>query len=160
MTVNKMEKIALLLGGNIGDTAKFFDFALAGLAAGGVEDLRRSRIFRTAPVDCVPGTPDFLNCAATGFFGGSPSELLALTQRLEREAGRPAEHSSREARVLDIDIILFGARVIAEEKLAVPHPRARLRRFVLEPLAGIAPEMRFPDTGESVAEALARLAEP
>lgn len=153
-----MEKIALLLGGNIGDTAKFFDSALAGLAAGGVEHLRRSRSFRTAPIDCVPGTPDFLNCAVTGFFGGPPSELLALTQRLEREAGRPAEHSSREARVLDIDIILFGARVIAEERLVVPHPRARLRRFVLEPLADIAPEMRFPDTGELVGDALARLA--
>ena len=152
-----MEKFALLLGGDLGNTERFFDTALAGLAAAGAERLRRSRLYRTAPVDCVPGTPDFLNCAVTGLFPGSPRELLALTQRLEVEAGRPARHSSREARVLDIDIILFGNTVLDSPELTIPHPRARRRRFVLEPLAEIAPDLVFPDTGETVADALAHL---
>ena len=157
MTKNMMENFALLLGGNLGDTERFFDAALIGLAAAGATRLHRSRLYRTAPVDCVPGTPDFLNCAVTGFFPGSPRELLALTQHLEIAAGRPACHSSREARVLDIDIILFGNTIFATPDLTIPHPRARLRRFVLEPLAEIAPELSFPDTGETVAAALARL---
>ena len=160
MTKNMMQKFALLLGGNLGETEKFFDAALAGLAAAGAAGLHRSRLYRTAPVDCVPGTPDFLNCAVTGTFPGSPRELLALTQRLEIEAGRPARHSSREARVLDIDIILFGDCLLRTTELTIPHPRARQRRFVLEPLAEIAPSLRFPDTGETVAAALARLARP
>ena len=157
MPGNKIEFFALLLGGDLGETEKFFAAALAGLLAGGADRLHRSRLYRTAPVDCVPGTPDFLNCAVTGAFPGTPRELLAVTQRLEIEAGRPARHSSREARVLDIDIILFGSEVLHTPELTIPHPRARQRRFVLEPLAEIAPSLRFPDTGETVADALARL---
>lgn len=157
MTENKMEKFALLLGGNLGKTEMFFDAALAGLAAAGAVGMLRSRLYLTAPVDCVPGTPDFLNCAVTGFFSGAPLELLALTQSLEIKAGRPAFHSSREARVLDIDIILFGRHLLSTPKLSIPHPRARFRRFVLEPLAEIAPDFTFPDTGETVSAALARL---
>ena len=159
MTKNKTEKFALLLGGDLGETEKFFDDALAGLAAAGAGRMHRSRLYRTAPVDCVPGTPDFLNCAATGFFDGTPRQLLEITRRLEREAGRPLRHSSREARFLDIDIILFGSAVVETEELVIPHPRARRRRFVLEPLAEIAPELRFPDSGETVAAALERLRE-
>lgn len=153
----KTVKIAILMGGNLGNSAEIFENAVQKLAANGLTAIRRSRIFRTEPVDCVPGTPEFSNAALTGEWGGSAEALLELTQHLEREAGRPAHHSSRESRTLDLDLILFGERCSADPRLLLPHPRARRRRFVLEPLAEIAPEMRFPDTGESVAEALARL---
>jgi len=154
---NNIWETALSLGGNIGDTTFFFDFAAAELAAGGMTGIRRSRIIRTAPVNCVPGTPDFLNTALTGTWHGTPLELLRLCQNIEQRAGRPAEHSSREARVLDCDIILCGGIISSDPRLILPHPRARERRFVLEVLAELIPERRFPDTGETVAEALSRL---
>lgn len=152
-------KIAILMGGNLGNVPDFFDFAVEKLRDGGVGSVRRSSIFRSAAVDCVPGTPEFQNAALTGVWRGTAVELLRLCRKIEREAGRPAVHSSRESRTLDLDLILFGDEAIASPELTVPHPRARRRRFVLEPLAGIAPEWRFPDTGETVAEALARLEE-
>ena len=153
----KTVKIAILMGGNLGNSAEIFAEAVRKLEANGVKEIRQSRLHRTAPVDCVPGTPEFSNAALTGEWSRSAETLLELTQRLEREAGRPACHSSRESRTLDLDLILFGERCSNSPVLTLPHPRARQRRFVLEPLAEIAPEMRFPDTGESVAEALHRL---
>ena len=151
-----MAEIAVMLGGDLPDTPAAMAAALVKLADAGVTELRHSRAFRSAPVDCVPGTPDFLDMAVTGRWGGTPEELLMLCQRLEREAGRPEKHSSREARTLDCDIILFGGLEMRTENLTIPQARARGRRFVLEPLAEIAPEMRFPD-GVTVAEALIRL---
>ena len=94
--------------------------------------------------------------ACCGKWGGTPEELLDLCQRIECEAGRPALHSSREARVLDCDIIIFGDLQMTTPRLIIPHPRARQRFFVLEPLAELAPQLRFPD-GVTVAEALAQL---
>ena len=151
-----MTEIAVMLGGDLPETPAAMAAALAKLSDAGVTGLRHSRAFRSAPVDCVPGTPDFWDMAVTGRWSGSPEELLRLCQRMEREAGRPENHSSREARVLDCDIILFGNAEMRTPKLTIPHPRARGRRFVLEPLAEIAPEMRFPD-GVTVREALAEL---
>ena len=153
----KTVKIAILMGGNLGNSAEIFEQAIRKLTENGVQSIRQSRIYRTAPVDCVPGTPDFSNAALTGEWNGTATDLLTLTQQLEREAGRPARHSSRESRTLDLDLILFGGECFDSPELTLPHPRARQRLFVLEPLAEIAPEMRFPDTGESVAKALARL---
>ena len=148
---------ALMFGGDLGDSERIFDRAAERLRESGFRILRRSPIFRSAPVDCVPGTPDFSDQALVGLWQGSAYELLALCQHLEHEAGRPAEHSSREARTLDCDIIIFGDVVSNDPELTLPHPRARERRFVLEPLAGIAPDWRFPDTGTTVREELGRI---
>ncbi|UKI34372.1 MAG: 2-amino-4-hydroxy-6-hydroxymethyldihydropteridine diphosphokinase [Lentisphaeria bacterium] len=93
------------------------------LEANGVKAIRQSRLHRTAPVDCVPGTPEFSNAALTGEWSRSAETLLELTQRLEREAGRPACHSSRESRTLDLDLILFGERCSNSPVLTLPHPR-------------------------------------
>ena len=149
-------KIAILLGGDLGDEQKVFSAAIRGLADGGVENIQTSSLYRTKPVDCVPGTPDFYNQAVTGSWRGTPLELLKLTQGLERAAGRPEKHRSDEARVLDCDIILFGDEVVDLPKLQIPHPRAQSRVFVLEPLAEIAGDWRFPE-GNTVAEALEKL---
>lgn len=152
--------IAIALGGNLGEVAAAFDFAAARLAAGGVTALRRSGCRRTAPEDCPPGTPAFLNMAVTGRWAGTAAALLALCQGIEVAAGRPAAHGYHESRVLDLDLILFGDAVIETDLLTVPHPRAAGRRFVLEPLAEIAPDWVFPDSGCRVAELLARLPAP
>ena len=149
--------VALMLGGDLGDTAGCFDAAAAALERAGMTEVRRSRIHRSAPVDCVPGTPDFSDQALTGVWHGTARELLSLCQALERAAGRPERHSSREARTLDIDLILFGETVSDAPELTIPHPRARMRRFVLEPLAEIAPDWRFPDTGNTILREFQRI---
>ena len=148
-----MSKIALMLGGNLPDTPEAMSVALVKLSDAGVENIRNSAALTSEAVDCVPGTPDFLDMAVTGDWGGSAPELLALCQRLEREAGRPEKHSSRESRILDCDIIFFDDMIVDTPQLTIPHPRAQKRRFVLEPLSEIAPELCFPD-GTTVLEAL------
>lgn len=154
--MKELHKIAVLLGANLGNEEEIFDFASQKLSAGGLRDIVRSSIYITSPVDCVANTPDFHNQALTGYWQGTPQELLALTQAIEISAGRPAQHSSREARKLDCDIILFDNETVEEKNLQIPHPRAKARSFVLEPLAEIAGTWTFPD-GESVAEAAQKL---
>ncbi len=152
--MGKTEKIAIALGGNLGDTVLIFDRAVEKLRAGGVAGIVRSGLYRTRAVDCVPGTPDFVNAALTGEWGGAPLELLALTQAIERSEGRPEEHSSREARTLDLDIILFGDGMFRLPGLEIPHPRALSRRFVLEPLAEVAGGWIFPGTDRRILDCL------
>lgn len=155
---NREIPVALALGGNLGDVAATFRLALRALEAGGVAHLRMAGLSVTAPEDCAPGTPDFVNSAATGFWRGSPEALLTLARQVEIALGRPAEHDYHASRTLDVDLILFGDQCIDTPQLVVPHPAARRRRFVLEPLAEIAGDWVFPDDGTTVAEALARLA--
>ena len=155
--MGKTTKFAIMLGGNLGDPAVIFRKTLEKLARGGCRNLRMSRIRRSAAVDCVPGTPDFADAAAAGEWDGTALELLRFCRRLECEAGRPLRHSSRESRILDIDLILFGSEVIDTPELTVPHPRARGRRFVLESLAELLPDVRFPDSGRKIIECLRNL---
>lgn len=149
-----MAHVTLMFGGNLGDVKTSFESGLNELEKSGFKIEKKSRVFVTEPVDCVPGTPDFWNMAVSGAWEKTPQELLKVTQHIERESGRPAEHSSREARTLDIDIITFGEMVVKEENLIIPHPRAQVRLFVLEPLFEIAPELRFPDSGQKVSTLL------
>ena len=151
-----MTECAIMLGGNLPGTPEAMDFALAELEKGGFSVRQKSRIFSSAAVDCVPGTPDFADAAVTGCWAGTPEDLLKLTQSIEIAAGRPAQHSSRESRILDIDIILFGKQKVDLPDLIIPHPRARIRNFVLEPLYEIAPGWSFPD-GTTVEQALTEL---
>ncbi len=95
-----------------------------------------------------------------GVWNGSAEELLTLCQSIERRAGRPEKHSSRQARELDLDIILFGQEIIRTERLTVPHPRAFQRAFVLVPMNEIAPEARFPDLEKTVSQLLRELPDP
>ena len=139
-------RVILMLGGNLGDSAEIFRESCRKLNENGLKNIQMSDIFRSAAEDCVPGTPDFSDAALAGDWDGTPHELLKLTQKLEREAGRPAKHSSRESRTLDIDIILFGNEIINTPDLIIPHPRAAKRQFVLEPICQIAPNAIFPDS--------------
>ena len=143
---------AVALGSNLGDRASHLDYAVSRLRAI-LGDVRRSTAHETAPVD-VPGLqPAFLNAAATGETALSARDLLDTLLAIERERGRERPFHGA-ARTLDLDLILFGDAVIDEPGLQLPHPRFRERRFVLEPLAEIAPAMVDPVTGKTVAELL------
>ena len=148
-----MHMVAIALGGNQGDVRGSFDRAVE-LLSSEVHGIRRAGIRVTSPVDCVPGTPDFLNSALAGEYGGSPMELLELCQGIERSLGRPEVHSSREGRPIDLDILLFGGLAMATPRLVIPHPRMHLRRFVLEPLCEILPDAMVPGQGRTVSELL------
>jgi 2-amino-4-hydroxy-6-hydroxymethyldihydropteridine diphosphokinase len=121
-------------------------------------DLRVASLYRSAAVSPVP-QPDYLNTVAVGHTSLDPDSLLAACKALERAAGR--ERRPQDARFgprpLDVDIVLWGDRVSDRPELTLPHPRLRERRFVLEPLAEIAPDLAVPPDGATVRELLARL---
>ena len=119
----------------------------------------QSSLWQTAPVDCPPGSPPFLNAVA-GFVparGETPESILAKLQALEKEFGRHPKKVLNEPRPLDLDLIAFGAETRATAQLTLPHPRSHQRHFVLQPLNEIAPELVLPGQTETVAQLLAAL---
>ena len=152
-----MPLVGIALGSNLGDRRFHLDSAVASLGVI-LADLRVSSVFETEPVDVVGRQGPFLNAAVAGSFDGSAGELLTALLALEREHGRERPHMGA-ARTLDLDLIFFGEERVEEPGLVVPHPRFRERRFVLEPLAEVAPDWRDPVTGLTVRELLSRLLE-
>ena len=152
-----MPLVGIALGSNLGDRRFHLDSAVASLGEV-LSGLRVSRIFETEPVGVVGPQGPFLNAAVAGAFGGTALELLATLLTLEGQHGRERPHMGA-ARTLDLDLIFFGEERVEEPGLVVPHPRFRERRFVLEPLAEVAPDWRDPVTGLTIAELLARLLE-
>lgn len=117
--------------------------------------MRVSAFIETAPVG-VPPQPPYLNGAVVGACPLAPTALLVHLMRIERERGRDRPYPGAP-RTLDLDIVLMGDLVVRRSDLQVPHPRFRARRFVLEPLAAIAPDLGDPVTGRTARELLAAL---
>lgn len=150
------ECVIVALGSNLGDSEKNLSAVIERLAAFAAGDLQASSFFRTAPVDCPPGSPDFLNAvvAFEARDGLTPEALLTELQALEQEFGRQPKKVMNEARPLDLDIVAFGMEVREDPKLTIPHPRAGERRFVLAPLAEILPDFRAPGWSANASEML------
>jgi 2-amino-4-hydroxy-6-hydroxymethyldihydropteridine diphosphokinase len=144
--------VAVGLGANLGDPRASFAFALARIA-GFTDGLSVSPLYRTAPVGGPP-QPDYLNAAAVARTRLSPDDLLRRLAAIEREAGRTRGNGRNSPRVLDLDLLLYGRHLIARPGLRVPHPRMAERRFVLVPLADLAPRRVVPGTGKTVARLL------
>ena len=122
------------------------------LEAAGIHILRRSSIYETEPQDLLD-QPWFLNIVVEVETELFPRLLLARAQAIEIGMGRRRD-LPKGPRPIDIDILLFGSFVIGTRELEVPHPRMRDRRFVLEPLAELAPGLRHPANGKTVREML------
>jgi len=148
------ETAYLSLGSNLGDRAANLREAVAQLDAAG-SLLAVSAWYETQPVD-APDQPWFLNCVAAIETDKTPGELLQLALRVEAVMGR-LRMRAKGARKIDIDVVLFGDRVVDEPGLKIPHPAMHRRRFVLEPLVEIAPEVRHPVFGKTAQELLAAL---
>lgn len=147
------------MGGNLGAPRRTFATALARLSER-LGPLEVAPLYRTAPVSPIP-QPDFLNTAVLAALPeGSPGGLLSFLQALERAAGRDPQAPRWGPRPLDLDLLLWGDTELATPELQIPHPRLRERRFVLAPLADLAPELPVPPDGATVAELLARLDDP
>ncbi len=149
--------MALAFGGNLGPVEQTLGRALRELAAA-LGPLRIASLYRSSPLSPVP-QPDYLNTAAVAQTALEPEAVLALAKALELAAGRrsPALAVRFGPRPLDIDILLYGDRRSDAPELTLPHPRLRQRRFMLEPLAEIAPDWPVPPDGAPVRELLARL---
>jgi 2-amino-4-hydroxy-6-hydroxymethyldihydropteridine diphosphokinase len=125
------------------------------------EPILKSSLWQTSPVNCPPGSPVFVNAVA-GLIprpDETPESLLVKLQLLEKEFGRQAKKSLNEPRPLDLDLIAFGVETRNTPELILPHPRAHLRRFVLQPLSEIAPDLVLPGQTRSVMDLLCDLLE-
>ena len=116
-------------------------------------------IYETEPVDCEPGASKFLNTVIEFDFEGDPMQLLEQLVRIEESLGRKRDHPKNISRTVDIDLLYCGDRQIDNERLQLPHPHMHLRKFVLQPLADIRPELVLPGQTRTVRELLAELKE-
>jgi 2-amino-4-hydroxy-6-hydroxymethyldihydropteridine diphosphokinase len=146
----------IALGSNLGD--RVHTLAAATLRLGGLGRVAaRSSLYETEPVG-YHGQPAFLNAVAAIETELEPLELLKALLAIEREFGRDRSHGVVNGpRTLDLDLLLMGDSVVAGEELMLPHPAFTQRRFVLAPLAEVAPDLRHPQTGQTIEELLALL---
>ena len=145
-----MDRVAIALGSNVGDRRGHLDYAVSALRAL-CPNLVVSGYYDTVPVGVSGPQAMFLNAAAVGETTLTARALLDALLTIEQERGRERPYVNA-ARTLDLDLILLGDVVLEEPGLVVPHPRFRERRFVLEPLAAVAPELRDPVSGKTVGE--------
>jgi 2-amino-4-hydroxy-6-hydroxymethyldihydropteridine diphosphokinase len=145
----------LSLGSNLGDRAANLRQALEYLAIAGGEVVRRSSIYETEPQE-LREQPWFLNQVVEIGTTLSAPELLARIGEIERDLGRQ-RMIAKGPRTIDIDILFYGEAIVDTPELQIPHPRLAERRFVLQPLAELAPDLRHPKTSRTVSEMLATI---
>ncbi len=147
-----LKLIYLSLGSNIGDRERNLRAAVERLGAPGLRVLRVSPVYETEPVDYTDQRW-FFNLVVEAETSLFPLQLLARVQKIERVLGR-VRTVPKGPRIIDIDILLYGAAVVHGAKLEIPHPRMAERRFVLAPLHDLAPDLRHPVTRATVTELL------
>jgi 2-amino-4-hydroxy-6-hydroxymethyldihydropteridine diphosphokinase len=155
-------KLAIVaLGSNLGDSRKIILDAMARLQNFSDRPILKSSLWQTSPVNCPPDSPMFVNAVA-GLVpqkDETPESMLDKLRSLEKKFGRRPKTVLNEPRPLDLDLIVFGSETRDTPQLILPHPRAHLRRFVLQPLSEIAPELVLPGQGKTVTQLLAGLAD-
>jgi 2-amino-4-hydroxy-6-hydroxymethyldihydropteridine diphosphokinase len=149
--------VFIALGANLGDRATNLRAALGLISiTPGVRVRQVSSFMENSAVGGPPDSPPFLNAVAAIETNIEPHELLARLLEIERQMGR-VRSQKNDPRPIDLDIIFYGERVIDTPDLVVPHPLMHERRFVLQPLAEIAPAIVHPKLGKQVDELLHRL---
>jgi len=152
-------RTAVALGSNLGDrlenlrTARRQILDLAGVQP----PVFSSAIYETNPVDCEPGAEKFLNAVVEFEYAGDPVTLLDQVSRIEEALGRKCGHPKNVSRTIDIDLLYCGSRKVEDERLELPHPRAHLRKFVLQPLADVRPALILRGQKKTVSELLKEL---
>jgi 2-amino-4-hydroxy-6-hydroxymethyldihydropteridine diphosphokinase len=154
-----MARVGIALGSNLGDRLSNLRAAsdmLRDIAIPG-EVFLEAPIYQTEPRLCPPGSPFFYNSAVEIAFEGDVFKLLETTQSIEKSLGRTGGFERNAPRMIDVDLLYFGEAIIDTEALVLPHPRIGERRFVLQPLADIRPDLVLPGNETSVAGMLKHL---
>lgn len=161
-------RVGIALGSNLdsplGDRLSNIKLArdlLEKLTPDGTE-LIQAHVYQSEPLDCPEDSPVFLNTVIELSYDGSPGELLRQTQAIERQLGRDVIREKNAPRIIDIDILYFGTDLYHDALLTLPHPEMTHRRFVLQPLADIRPDLILPGDDITIADHLQHLdsAEP
>ena len=152
-------RTAVALGSNLGDR-----LANSRSARKAILDLPNvkppilsSAIYETDPVGCEPEAGKFLNAVLEFDYEGGPLDLLKNLKEIESALGRPPNHPRNISRKIDIDLLYCGDTATDAEELQLPHPRMHLRKFVLQPLADIRPDLVLPGQTKTVRELLAQI---
>jgi 2-amino-4-hydroxy-6-hydroxymethyldihydropteridine diphosphokinase len=154
-----MSRAGIALGTNLGDKTANLRAALAlleSIATPG-EPVLTAPVYRTEPLLCPPDSPDFYNTVVEIHFKGSAQDLLAKTRQFENQLGRTRGSTRNAPRLIDIDLLYLGDESHETPDLTLPHPRFHERRFVLQPLADIRPQLILPGQTRSIAELLETL---
>jgi 2-amino-4-hydroxy-6-hydroxymethyldihydropteridine diphosphokinase len=155
-------RAAVALGSNLGDRLENLQAARRQIVE--LDEVKppllSSGIYETEPVGCEQGAPEFLNAVVEFDYEGDPGHLLEQVVRIEESLGRQRDHERNVSRSIDIDLLYCGDRRIDNGRLQLPHPRMHLRRFVLQPLADIRPDLILPDQRKTIRELLIDLGEP
>jgi 2-amino-4-hydroxy-6-hydroxymethyldihydropteridine diphosphokinase len=152
-------KAYIAFGSNLGDSRRIILDAIARLQKFSSSPILKSSLWQTSPVNCPPNSPRFVN-AIVGLIpkeNETPESLLEKLRGLEKEFGRAPKMILNEPRPLDLDLIAFGNEIRNSPELILPHPRAHLRKFVLQPLSEIAPGLILPGQGKTVLQLLAEI---
>src|SRR5262249_41894702 len=136
-------RAAVALGSNLGDRLENLRTARRQLIK--LTEVRppvlSSAVYETEPIDCEPGAPKFLNAVIEFGYEGDPVHLLEQLARVEESLGRNRDHRKNVSRSIDIDLLYCGDLRLENERMRLPHPRMHLRKFVLQPLTDIRPEV-------------------
>lgn len=154
-----MPRAGIALGSNLGDRLSNLRNAFARLREISMpgEAVLTAPVYQTEPRFCPPGSPDFLNTVVEIGFSGTPLELLILAREIETQLGRERSAERNAPRVIDVDLLYLGGETSTDEVLELPHPRIGERRFVLQPLADIRPELMLPGHVKNISGLLADL---
>ena len=158
---SEFQKLAFVaLGSNLGDSRRIISDAMLRLQNFSNRPILKSSLWQTSPVNCPPGSPPFVNAVVglAAIAGETPESLSGKLRSLEKESGRQSKRVLNEPRVLDLDLIAFGTETRDTPGLVLPHPRAHLRRFVLQPLSEIALDLVLPGQSKTVLQLLGGLA--
>jgi 2-amino-4-hydroxy-6-hydroxymethyldihydropteridine diphosphokinase len=148
------KKVYFSLGSNVGERERNLHAAIAALAGAGVRVTKISSFYETEPVD-LREQPWFLNCVVEGETKVPALELLRAMRGIEKQMGSN-KLVAKGPRLIDLDILLYSDETIDTPELQVPHPRMHLRRFVLVPLAEIAPNLKHPSWKGTATDLLAK----
>jgi 2-amino-4-hydroxy-6-hydroxymethyldihydropteridine diphosphokinase len=150
----------IAFGSNLGDRRKnIFDAIEKLKITPEIRVLRVSALIENPAVGSPAGSPDFLNGVAEIETNLPPRDLLHQLHEIERSLGR-VRRDKWEPRIIDLDLLLYGDEIIHTFELTVPHPLMHTRRFVLQPIAELAPDRIHPTQGVTIAKLLQNLADP
>lgn len=154
-----MPRAGIALGSNLGDRMANLVEAirLMGEIALKNEPFLKAPIYQTEPLHCPPNSPTFLNTVVEFGFDGSAEKLLECTQAIEKSMGRQPDPQRNAPRVIDVDILYLGEQQHESAHLVLPHPRLHERRFVLQPLTDIGPDLILPGHSKRISAMLEEL---